>query len=123
MVNNREPAADKRQRRPQRSGGFARSDVNLGEPLGAQAPAPNASPDPFSSGAKARAATRFDTASMDGAKKRSRSKRGLLARILANASSSIGEDLSGRWNSMPSAAASNSMARIWLTLAFIVPRR
>jgi hypothetical protein len=49
---------------------------------------------------------------MSGDSGRSRSKRGLSARIPAITVSSVAELRSGRWNSMPWAPASSSMATI-----------
>ena len=56
--------------------------------------------------------------SMSGAMKRSRAMRGTRSRSKRVRASSGGCS-SGRRNSMPSAAASNSMARMWATLAII----
>ena len=56
--------------------------------------------------------TAADAAAIAGDIILSRSKRGTRARNAAWAVSSAAEDLSGRWNSMPSAAASSSTARM-----------
>src|SRR5205823_2017778 len=68
---------------------------------------------------KAREVTSLAAAAIAGAIMRSRSKRGTRARRLACAVSRAAEDLSGRRNSIPSAAASSSTARMLAVLAFI----
>src|ERR1700726_2127196 len=70
---------------------------------------------------KARDKTSSDASAIAGDIILSRSKRGTRARRAACAVSSAAEDLSGRWNSIPSAAASSSTARILPVFVFIAP--